>query len=569
MSRELDQLIDWEFRRIMANSSGGGPEAQCERLQALRSRAPDASRRLDQLLLAEHTRLRAGLEEAKRNMAAARKEHAELHKEIARLTSPPWSMGAVQGLIDAPEGGHRVVVHDGIGHRVINEAAEGVEVASLDVGDTVFLNREMNMITGKWQGFSQPGATAYFEAHLDDGRLLIKHREETFVARAAGWLSGYSLQPGDAVRFDRNSLIVYEKLDDWRSESNSRRYEVEETLDCGPERVGGNENQLRRLLDALTATLIAPDRAEAYGLSGRQSVLAYGPPGCGKTLMFRAAATRVQQLSKRKCCLSVIKPGEFRGPFVGQTEENIRNYFQWLAQRAAEGLVVCVFDELDAIGRARGTTYDVHDDKFLAALLVEIDGFKQRGNVALCGATNRRDLLDPALYERFSGVEIRVDRPRQRAAAQIFDIHLPEYLPFSPNGEAAVQTRQDIVTRAVSRLYAPNNEENEICVLKFRDNTTRTVRCRDLISGRQIEQICQHACRLAYSREIRNGEEGIRSEDMDEAVSGALDRMATMLTPRNARIYLDDLPQDLDIVSVEPAGSHRVGRRAHRYLTRD
>jgi SpoVK/Ycf46/Vps4 family AAA+-type ATPase len=198
--------------------------------------------------------------------------------------------------------------------------------------------------------------------------------------------------------------------------------------------------------------------------------------------------------------------------------------------------------------------------------LVEIDGFKERGNVALCGATNRRDLLDPALYERFSDVEIRVDRPKQRAAQQIFDIHLPESTPFSPNGQAAGETRREIVAQAVSRLYTPNRQENQLSVLKFRDNTTRTVCARDLISGRQIEQICRQARRLAYTREVRGGEPGMQTEDMEEAVSAALERMGTMLTPRNARIYLDDLPQDLDVVSVEPAAARRVARRAHRYL---
>jgi ATP-dependent 26S proteasome regulatory subunit len=567
MPLELEQRIEWELRRLLAREAGHGPEVQCERLQTLRARSPDAGRRLDLLLLTENARLRAGLEEAHKNMAAVKQTHLELAKEIRELKEPPWSLAAVQGVAEVPEEGRHVVVSDGGGHRVIKAAAKGVDLAALEVGDMVFLNREMNVIMGKWEGTAQPGSTAYFEEYLDDDRLLVKHRDETFIARAAGRLSRGSLQTGDMLRFDRTSLIAYEKLDGWRRESNCRRFEVEEALDFRPDQVGGNEPQLERLLDSLTATLVSPDRAEAYGLSGRQSVLAYGPPGCGKTLMFRVAATRVQQLSEKKCCLSVVKPGEWRASYVGETEQNIRGYFQWLAEKAQEEFVVCVLDELDGIGRARGTTHDVYDDKFLAALLVEIDGFKERGNVALCGATNRRDLLDPALYERFSDVEIRVDRPKQRAAEQIFAIHLPESTPFSPNGQAAGETRREIVARAVSRLYAPNRQDNQLSVLKFRDNSTRIVCARDLISGRQIEQICRQARRLAYTREVRGGEPGMQTEDMEEAVSAALERMGTMLTPRNARIYLDDLPQDLDVVSVEPAAARRVARRAHRYLT--
>jgi ATP-dependent 26S proteasome regulatory subunit len=567
MTLPIEQLVESEFAKIVALESNISLEERCERIELLRRMSSEARSIVDRLIVSRLIQQWRGLEEAKTSLAGAKEEYKKLAQEIEELKKPPWSLATVQDVIETPEGGRRVLVSEGGGQRVVNIAAEGVDIRSGDVGTVVFLSREANVIMGKWEKPFRAGDTAYFEGILDPDHVILRHRDETYVARATGNLAGSSLSPGDVVRFDRASLIANERLDGWRRQASSRRYEFEESLDYQAELVGGNEQQLEVLLDALTATLISPERASAYGLRARQSVLAYGPPGCGKTLMFRVAATRLQQLSGKKCCLSVVKPGEWRASYVGETEENIRSYFQWVAERAKDGPVVCVFDEIDGVGRARGTTHDVYDDKFLASLLVELDGFKDRGNVALCAATNRRDLLDPALYERVSDVEIRVGRPRRRAAEAIFSIHLPESVPFSPNGDAAADTRSEIIQRAVSRLYAPNNDENQLCAIRFRDSSTRVVSASDLISGRQIEQICRHARRLAFSRENRGGSQGIQIDDMDHAVSEALGRMATMLTPRNARVYLEDLPQDLDIVAVEPVASRGVGRRAHHFIT--
>ena len=141
---------------------------------------------------------------------------------------------------------------------------------------------------------------------------------------------------------------------------------------------------------------------------------------------------------------------------------------------------------------------------------------------------------------------------------------MAESLPYSPNGSAATTTRDDIIDTAVSRFYSPN-AENELCVLKFRDGKTRTVAARDLASGRIFEQVCRAARRAAFLRDARGGEAGVRMTDIEEAVSDAFERLATMLSPRNAHAYLDDLPQDVDVVSVEPI--KRKLSHPHRYLS--
>jgi SpoVK/Ycf46/Vps4 family AAA+-type ATPase len=290
-----------------------------------------------------------------------------------------------------------------------------------------------------------------------------------------------------------------------------------------------------------------------------------GPPGCGKTLMGRVAAAEIRRMTGVTCHFVVIKPAEWENEFVGATQRNIRNCFAAMNQAtAADDFVLLFLDEVEAVGRLRGSVTGFHNDKFLAALLAELDGFTARGRVAIVAATNRKDLLDPALLERLSDLEISVQRPDMRAARDIFAVHLTERFPFSPNGEAAHDTRRELIDRAVSRMFAPN-AENELCAVRFRDGKTRTVAARELASGRLIEQICRAARQTAFLREVQAGERGIRVADIDDAVADAIERLTTTLTPRNIRAYLNDLPQDIDVVSVEPIV--RQTRRAHRYRT--
>jgi SpoVK/Ycf46/Vps4 family AAA+-type ATPase len=258
----------------------------------------------------------------------------------------------------------------------------------------------------------------------------------------------------------------------------------------------------------------------------------------------------------------VVKPGEWEDPFVGVTQQKIRATFRALREAGEEGFAVLFLDEIEAMGRHRGSAVGHHSDKFLAALLAEFEGFKGRGNVAIIAATNRKDLLEPALLERFE-IEIPVRRPDMRGAKSIFGIHLPASLPYSPNGTAAEDTRREMIETAVSRFYSPN-ADNDLCTLRFRDGKTRLVTARDLASGRVFEQVCRAACKAAFLRPAEGEEDGLRLEDMQNAVSDAMERLTHTLTVRNVHIYLPDLSTDLDVASVEPVT--RKVTRPQRYL---
>jgi SpoVK/Ycf46/Vps4 family AAA+-type ATPase len=224
-------------------------------------------------------------------------------------------------------------------------------------------------------------------------------------------------------------------------------------------------------------------------------------------------------------------------------------------------------DEIESIGRARGTSLSHHQDLFLDALLAELDGFEGRGNIAVIAATNRKDLLDPALLERLFEVEISVSRPDQRGARAIFGIHLPAARYFSPNGNRAPGTRQEAIDAAVSAFYSPNCD-NELCVIRFRDGKTRTVVARELASGRVFEQVSKAAARSAVVRGIHGGDYSVRVTDVVDAAAQAINSMRSILTRRNADLsdlYIPDLPQDVGIATIEPV--RRKVSKPHRYLT--
>jgi proteasome-associated ATPase len=520
-------------------------------VQAIRALSPDVSHKLDRFFLEDAVRMRLGLLEAKAHQA-------KLKEILEALGATPWFPATYIRPVATPLG-DRVIVAHGSSFRVVGLAKE-VDPESLQAGDEVYLGNELNVVTCKAPyGMPLCGETAFFERYAEGGRLVLKWRDEEVVVEPAAALQGTELKAGDQVRWDKNVWMAFERIE----RAAGKRFLLDEVPDIGREAVGGQDANLETLLAALTTTLVAPDKAKTYGLGSRQSILMVGPPGCGKTLMARVAAAHIARISGKRCRFGVVKPSEWEDPYVGMTQQNIRNCFLSLKEAAQDGFAVLFMDEIESVGRIRGSMVGHHSDKFLAALLAEMDGFTDRAGVAIIAATNRKDLIDPALLERLSDVEVLVGRPDLRGARAIFGIHLPEALPYSPNGPKAAATRQEIIDLAVSRFYSPN-ADSELCTLRFRDGKTRTVSAREVASGRVFAQVCRAARQKAFLRDVRGGDEGVRVEDMQGAVAHALERLATTLTLRNVHAYLTDLPQDIDVVSVDPI-ARRVPR-PHRYL---
>jgi proteasome-associated ATPase len=549
-------LAELAWFETIVNGREGGPrgEQRLEMLVRRRAESPERSVRLDQMLLGELDRRDQGLREASANLD-------KLKEIVDKLTVPPWHTGIYLGAVQTDQG-PRPMVQFGNARHVVN-LGETVSLDKVLPGDEVFLNHDFTALARRSPfGVPQVGETAVFDRLTEDGRLVVQSRDEELILRPAGVLDARSLKSGDLVRWDKGSWMAYERVE----RAAGRRYFLDEVPDARPDQVGGQRASLQMLLGALKAKLVAPELARRYGLEGRETILMIGPPGCGKTLLARVAAAEIARISGKKCRFAVVKPGQWEDPYVGVTQRNIRDCFEALREAAEDGLAVLFLDEIETVGRLRGASANLHGDKFLGALLAELDGFAGREAVAIIAASNRKDLVDPALLQRLSGIEITVSRPDRRGAKEIFGIHLNASIPYSPDGEAAVETREEIIDRGVSQLYSPNGE-NELCTLRFRDGMTRTVAARELASGRVIEQICRDARRSAFQRHVDGGEPGLTADDMSEAVSATIERMATTLTPGNAHAYLFDLPQDADVVAVDAVA--RPAGRSHRYLNRN
>jgi proteasome-associated ATPase len=559
MARRIDpamlRAIDPRMLSIL-DSPTDTPESIEERvrlLQSLRASMHDGGLQLDRFLIERHACMHKGIQEAIANQKG-------LKELMEKLTAPPGFPAVVLRTVQTATG-LQIMVSSGSSRRLV-AIGDGVDAATLKVGDEVLLNNEQNIALGKLPPATwHCGETARVERYTADRRLILRSRDEEVVVQLAEGLALAELKNGDQVRWDRNALVAFEKIE----RAAGQRFLLGDTPNASLDQVGGQDTARRLLLAALTTTLIAPEKATLYGLDGRVAILMVGPPGCGKTLLVRVVAAELQRISGKRCRIAVVKPAEWESPYVGETQDNIRNLFKTLREEAEQSLVILFLDEVESVGRIRGSFVGHHSDKFLAALLAELDGFTDRAGVAVIAATNAKELIDPALLERLSDLEIQVNRPDMRGAQAIFQIHLPASLPFSPNGSVAMDTRREIIDLAVSRFYSPN-ADNELSVLRFRDGKARSVAARELASGRVFQQVCRTVRQEAFLRDVRDGEPGLRIEDMQTALAQTMDRLATTLTVRNVRSYLADLPQDIDVVSVEPI--RRRVKQPHCYINR-
>jgi proteasome-associated ATPase len=551
--------LDMVRERLALLLEGSLPvEDKLRHLTVLRSAA--APEQIDRFLVDRIGQLQGGLQSAQ----AKQEEFTEL---LEKFTAPPY-FPAVHVHTLETDRGPRAAVRLGSELRVV---ALGDEMATSDLtpGDEVLLANERNFIVGKSQtSCFHCGEVATFSRFLDHGRCVVKVRDEELVVVAGAALRGAGLSAGDQVRVDRNFGLAFEKVE----RSRGDEYFLQETPQESFEHIGGLDRQIEQIKRVFHLHCFNLDVVRRYRLKPKRSVLLYGPSGTGKTMLARALANWLARISKHgRCRFGSPKPGSLSSMWYGMTEQNIREIFRVAREAAADEPdvpTVLFFDEVDSLGSMRGESFHRIDDRVLNAFMAELSGLEDRGNVVVVSATNLLSLLDTAVVRngRLGDLVLEIPRPNRSGAREIFHRHMPPEIPYACNGEGPQAARRAIIDSAVSQIFA-HTEEADLAHLTFRDGKRRVVRTSEMINGAEIASIVQAAIERACLRESQSGPGGVELHDVLAGVAAFREKSMRLLTPANCRHYLQDLPQDVDVVRVEPV--QRKVSNPYRYFNNE
>lgn len=496
-------------------------------------------------------------------LSTVKENQEKLRGLINSLTAPPY-FPAVFLVPTNTSQIHGALVQTGSERRVV-QVGEGVSLDQLTPGDEVFLTHERNYLIAKSEGQSFfTGEVATYSRSTADGRLVLRSRDEELVVLPTAALRTAGLKVGQGVRFSRTTGLAFEKIEP----SKGEEYFLEATPKDSFEEIGGLDREIETLKRLLTLHMFDQGAAGKYKLRHKRAVLMEGPPGNGKTKVARATCAWLASLSRSgRSHFINVKPGALNSMWYGATEQRYREIFRVAREAAAADPdipVVMFWDEVDAIGGNRGESIHRIDDRMLNAFMAELNGLEERGNIVILSATNRRDALDPALVRpgRLGDLVLYFPQPNRQAARAILSRHMPADIPYAANGEGPLAAREALLDLAVAQIFAQNSD-TELANLTLRDGKRRLVRAADLVSGAQLEAIAQAAIERACIREAEGGPEGVTTADMNAAISDFFLVTPRALTPRNARNYFRDLPQDVDVVRVDLV--ERKVSHPHRY----
>ncbi len=484
------------------------------RVQDLETRLSDSQEKLSRAI-AQNDRLATVLEEAREQLAV-------LRAEVDKLTSPPNSFGTVTNVND--DGTVDLIS----GNRKLRVAAQpNVEVKLLQKGQEVLLNESFSIIDVR--SYDPTGDVVRVRERLEDGRIVvIAHTDDERVVSVADSMQDVKIRAGDFVRVDPRAGLVIERL----ARPEVEELVLEEIPDISYEQVGGLASQIEDIRDAVELPYVHRDLFADYGLVAPKGILLYGPPGCGKTLIAKAVANslakavaeRTGQPNARSYFLNIKGP-ELLNKWVGETERQIRLIFSRAKEKSEEGVPVIVFfDEMDSLFRTRGSgiSSDV-ESTIVPQLLSELDGVESLKNVIVIGASNREDLIDPAILRPGRlDVKVKISRPDPVAAREIFSIYLTPEVPLDPDELAAAEGDVDrmlseMIDSTVAAMYS-DGEENRFLEVTYANGDREVLYFRDFSSGAMIENIVRRAKKDAIKRQIAGGTSGIRRADLQAAI---------------------------------------------------
>jgi len=453
----------------------------------------------------------------------AEKERIEgLREEVEKLSQPPASFGVYLG---TNEDGSVDVFTAGRKMRV--NVSPDLETDRLRKGAQVILNEALNVVEVLLP--DRAGEVVKVKDRLGDDRVIVIGRgDEELVATLGTALLDEQIRAGDPLLIDPRSNVALEKL----PKEEVEELVLEEIPDVSYEDIGGLEGQIEAIRDAVELPFLYAELFQEHQLEAPKGVLLYGPPGCGKTLIAKAVAKsladKVRERTGRQDAHSYflnIKGPELLNKYVGETERQIRQIFQRAKERSEEGLPVIVFfDEMDSIFRTRGTgiSSDV-ESTIVPQLLSELDGVETLKNVIVIGASNREDLIDPAILRPGRlDVKIKIERPDAGQAADIMAKYLNPTVPIHPedvaraSGDVRVTTSR-MIQSTIDRMYS-EAEDNRFLEVTYASGDKEILYFKDFNSGAMIENIVRRAKKEAIKRFLSTGEKGIKTEDLSHAI---------------------------------------------------
>jgi proteasome-associated ATPase len=519
---------DRSGRRAMAadelRSQVGYLEAEVAELRRRLLDSPQATRFLEQRLSdvqSSVASLTAQNERLVSTLREARDQIMTLKEEVDRLAQPPTGFGTYlatndDGTVDVFTGGRKLRVN----------VSPNVDSDELERGQEVMLNEALNVVAAL--EFEEVGEVVMLKEILADRdrALVIANADEERVVRIAAPLRGATLRAGDSVLLDTRSNYIYERI----PKTEVEELVLEEVPDIDYANIGGLMRQIEQIRDAIELPYLHPELFQEHELKPPKGVLLYGPPGCGKTLIAKAVANSLAKKvadktgAEGKSFFLNIKGPELLNKYVGETERHIRLVFQRAREKASEGTPVIVFfDEMDSLFRTRGSgvSSDV-ENTIVPQLLSEIDGVEGLENVIVIGASNREDMIDPAILRPGRlDVKIKIERPDAESARDIFSKYLTSTLPLHSDdlvefGNNRQECVAGMIQRTVERMYT-ESEENRFLEVTYANGDKEVLYFKDFNSGAMIQNIVDRAKKMAIKDLLDNNQRGIRVQHMLQA----------------------------------------------------
>ncbi|HID55827.1 TPA: proteasome ATPase [Candidatus Poribacteria bacterium] len=452
-----------------------------------------------------------------------REQIETLKERVDKLTAPPNNYAVFlsaneDGTVDVDLGGRKWRVN----------VDPSIDVTKLRKGQEVIVNSEYNVVGVR--KFDGQGEVVKVKERLDERRVIVNYRaDEERVVELAETVKDEEFRYGDMVLVNLQTGLVMEKL----PKAEMKDLLLEEVPDVTYDDIGGLNEQIDQIRDAIELPYVYPEEYKEFGLTPPKGILLYGPPGCGKTLIAKAVANSLAKKAREmtgnqdiKGYFINIKGPELLNKYVGETERKIREIFQRAKEKAKEGMpVVIFFDEMDSLFRMRGLGISSDmESTIVPQFLAEIDGVEGVRNVIVIGASNRQDLLDPAILRPGRlDIKIKIDRPDEEGAKDIFSKYLKPDLPIAQSeidaaGGDVNEAIKSMIEKAVQIMYA-ETDENKFLEVTYAHGEREILYFRDFVSGAMIANIVSRAKKHALKRYIRGEEEkGIRFEDIEKAI---------------------------------------------------